>query len=331
MNTGRILILALCFFTFSGLIFGAPAQNNSAKKIVKYACEEYGGNLINMGTNGSLLIPWPGSGHLGMSFLDGIFMQNDDTKIAVIMQKKNSETNQTGHTVYFRIFNTIDRTWTELGSEILDDKLSIVPVMAGPVVFSFMKLPEQIQPEVLVEQVTYSLSGGTRTSVFIKDKNVINRLLFYGKYEVSGLSLERKLNDYGEYIKNQRIEKSGKLYDGLVIVKRKEGTKEEVLRFGGNPFYLRHTPNITFDFRDRRNFLFGFYNVDEKKEIYYIDGVNMVFRHRENGVGVKEYLNLSRLRAVNKTMEKMLFMAEDDFGARIVLVPLALKMRHSLK
>jgi hypothetical protein len=315
------LFFLCCFF-----IYAAPAKTTPAKKPVKYSCEEYAGSLVKLDTNGKILVPWPDGNHTDMIFSDGIFMLDDDTRIIVILLKKSPEVNQFGHTAFFKIFNTVDKSWTDIGTEALDEKHSIVPVKADSAVFSFIKLPDALQPEQPVEMASYTVSDKSRTSVYLQDQTAIKRQLYYGKYELSGLSTEPIVNNYSEFISAQRLENDGELYDGLVTVQRNTRVKTEVLRFGNNPCYLRHSGNITFDYKDRRNFLFGFYNVPAKNMIYYMDGNNMVFRHYENGVGVKEYLNLTRLRAVSQTMSKLLFMAEDDFGARIIVLPFDMKM-----
>ncbi len=311
----RAVIVFLLLMFFLPLYAAHPTH---PPKPVKYACEEYRDVLVKLATDGRALVPWPSYDHADMVFLDGVFLSDDDTKIAVILLKKDAAAGKFGHIALIKIFNTADNTFKDLGQEELGEKQSIAIIKADTSVLSFFKAADGSQGPY--ELVTYP-AGGARSSVLVQDKNSFQRQLFYGKYDVSGMSLEPKENNYNRYISTRRIEKDGKLYDGLVIVDKKTGANEEVLRFGNNPRFLRHTGNIIFDFKDKMNFMFGFYNVAAKNNIYYMDGNNMVFRHHEKGVATKEYLFLTRLRAVNRAISKLLFMADDDFGARLVIMP----------
>ena len=312
----RPVVVFLLLIFFIPLYAAHPAR---PPKPVKYACEEYRDLLVKLSTDGRVLVPWPSYEHPDMTFLDGVFLSDDDSKVVVILLKKDPSISKFGHRAIIKKYDTADKTFTDIAAEELGDRQSITIVKAGSSGFSFLKTPaDGVSP---VELVTYPVNGGARSSVPVSDKGALERRLFYGKFDVSGMSLEPKANDYNRYINARRMEVNNKLYDGLAIADKRLGTNEEVLRFGNNPRFLRHSDNIIFDFKDRMNFMFGFYNVKSKSRIYYMDGNNMVFRHYEKGVPTKEYLFLTSLRAVNMAMTKLLFMAEDDFGPRLVILP----------
>jgi hypothetical protein len=46
----------------------------------------------------------------------------------------------------------------------------------------------------------------------------------------------------------------------------------------------------------------------------------MIFSHYEQGVRVKQYVNIIKLRAINASFDKMVFLAEDEAGPRVVLL-----------
>lgn len=318
MSRRLFIVLSVLSCLFSSVM----AVSASSSKPVQYACEEYAGRLVKIPTTGRALVPWPEGDRRDLRFYDAVFISDDDSRVVVVLLKKISASAGDGYEAIFKIYNTQSKLWDDIGKEPLGQGWAVVPVRADSKNFSFIRLRESPgaavgEPEI----VTYSLTDKLRVPEAAVSAAELKRRLFFGKYEVSGLSVEHRAYDYNTHIAAQKFESGGKFYEGIMLIDRRAGTKKEILRFGNKPVFLRHTSAVSFDYKDRRNFMFGFCDIFALGTIYYIDGNNMVFRHYENGINLKEYLNLTRLRAVSRSMTKLLFMAEDDFGARVVVVP----------
>jgi hypothetical protein len=309
-SMASILCVYLFFAVIQPPVYGAGAP---AKKHVRYGCEEYRDRMEVIKPSDALLIPWQSLDHSDWRFYDGVFLSDDDSKVLVAAYKDDFKNKRFEYIAHFFIFDCVTGRYGELGKEKINPDSSLVILEADSKKYVFSRQVRGRPADITV----FDIRTMSRTKTTDTEETIYLR-----SADVSGLAREEGRGDRLNYIASSRLDFPDRFYDGIVTVRGRSLARSEVLRFGSDPLYIRYTPNIIFNFRDRKNSFFGFYNIRNAGKIYFINGDNMIFRHYERGVRVKEYVNLTRLRAVNRQLSKLLFFAEDDFGPRLVVLPL---------
>jgi hypothetical protein len=312
-------VFLLVFIIGQALIAGQKPAVEKVK-FIRYGCSEYAERLRPLTVNFSTLIPWGRIFGKGCRFYDGVFLADDDSRIMVVVLKNDYRKRRFDHEAQFFIYDTARGLWDRVGAEFLHQDYSLIPLRADSGKFVFAK--QAGEKARTGEIVTYDVKSGVRTAAIFTKPEEYNKAINAGRYETSGLSRELKPGEPGRYISASRINAPGRYYEGIVAVYGAKLEQTEVLRFGSDPRYLRHTPVIEFRYRNGLNSFFGFYDTSEAGPVYTLNGDNRVYRHYESGVLVKQYINLTRLRAVSPSLEKFLFMAEDEAGPRLLVVSL---------
>jgi|GEM_PF-2336583 hypothetical protein len=316
----KLLGMFLLVVFIAGPIIAGQGSTAEKPKFVRYGCQEYAERLRPLPVSGSTLIPWGGIFGKGCRFYDGVFLADDDSRIMVVVLKNDYRKRRFDHEAQFFIYDTARGLWDRVGAEFLHQDYSLIPLRSDSGKFIFAK--QAGEKARTGEIVTYDVKSGTRKTAIFTKPDEYKKAVDAGRYETSGLSRELKPGEPGRYISASRINAPGRYYEGIVAVSGTKLEQTEVLRFGSDPKYLRRTPVIEFRYRNGLNSFFGFYDTSATGPIYTLNGDNKVYRHYEGGVMVKQYINLTRLRAVSPSLEKFLFMAEDEAGPRLLVVSL---------
>jgi hypothetical protein len=302
------------------VLFVRQAAASDKPKYVRYGCEEYEERLKGLPVNNFTLIPWNGNSGGNSRFYDGAFLDDDDSRILVIFLKNDYKKRRFDHEAQFYIYDTARGLWDKLGVEFLHQDYVIIPLHADSekIIYAKQKGADALSGEI----ITYGVKTGARLAAASTGPAEYRKILASGKYDISGISRELKPGDPWSFISSARITSGDKYYEGLVTVTGPKLIQKEVLRFGSDPGYIRRTACIAFRYRNGRDSFFGFYDTSADNPVYNINGDNRIFRHYESGVMVKQYVNITRLRAASPSLEKLLFMAEDEAGPRILVLSL---------
>jgi hypothetical protein len=313
--TLKILLAVFLFVPSIFAVHGAPAGK---LRLIQDGWAQYSEKIRPLPVVSSALIPWPKNMRVSSIFYDGFFLKGDDSRLLITILKDDYSKAKFNHEAEFFIYDSTSRSWKNIGSEFLQQDYRIIPVRATPEWFIFAK--QAGEDSDYGEIVTYDMKTMARTSKIITGKQGYKKIITAGSAEICGLSREFRPGDPSQFIAASRINTGTSYYKGIVSVRGRNLEQTEVLRFGSEPQYLTGTRAITFRFREYTGSFFGFYDTAASGPIYSLKADNMIFSHYEQGVRVKQYVNIIKLRAINASFDKMVFLAEDEAGPRVVLL-----------
>jgi hypothetical protein len=312
------LKILLAVFLFAPSILAVRSATAGKSSLIRDGWAQYSENIRRIPVIAQALIPWPKNMRGNSIFYDGFFLKGDDSRLLITILKDDYSKTQFNHEAEFFIYDSAGSSWKTIGSEFLQQNYRIIPVLATPEWFVFAK--QAGEDSDYGEIVTYDLKTMARSSKIFTGKQGYKKIIAAGSAEICGLSREFRPGDPSQFIAASRIKAGTSYYKGIVSVRGRNLVQTEVLRFGSEPQYLTGTRAITFRFREYTGSFFGFYDTAASGPIYSLKGDNMIFRHHEQGVWVKQYVNIIKLRAINASFDKLIFLAEDEAGPRIVLL-----------